>query len=286
MESKKIAEDRILQWSKVKTILIVMVAVVNCILLANIGTRYIAEKQVRRDVSENLSQALSQRNIASNKDTFYMNDKQLYFYEMTIDSEIIQEMVKSFFGDDYKVEQFGDIVSLTNSIGDSASLDLNGLISADVSWTGEVPENEQEAYETIKNIAGNYILDKDFDISFDKNENSRKILIKRVIDEHILEDGLQFMFTLDGRLKVKGYSVFGDILPTASSFRPFECVAAAILNFVSENNNIKEIMETTPCYYLTLLNSHSVLNKGGFIVVTDAGTCIIDDKGALVRWIK
>ncbi len=255
-----------MQWNKVKTILIVLLVIVNGILGSSIAIHAIQNQLLRNETAENVTQVLSQRGITCKDAVFSQDGYFLASGKIMLDMQQMRQFASGFFQEEFQEKQDGEQTSLTSE-EKSISFDVNGVFSGTIKE--ELPLSLREANEKVKTWmkaqSGEYQLEGQ------NQDGSYVIRVYRRLNGVRLEEPLQFIFLMDGTVSLSGRWTFGTLTVTSSYSDSRDTVAGSVLRFLNIAQQIKEVDSARACYCLVSSSSKSLVIEPGWCWQTDQG---------------
>lgn len=255
-----------MQWNRVKTLLIMMLLLVNGILGSSIAVHAIQDGILRQETADYTIQVLKKRNIDCREAVFSQHGYRLAPGKILLDMQEMQNFAAGFFSEDYTQKQDGE-QTIFSTEEKSISFDVNGIFSGTLKE--EIPLSLRAAKRQVKTWmkaqSGEYQMEG-------QNENNGYLIrVYRRLNGVRLEEPLQFIFLADGTVSLSGRWTFGPLAVTDTYSDSRDTVAGSVLRFLNMAQQIQEIDSAEACYCMVSGNSKSLEIEPGFCWQTDQG---------------
>lgn len=243
-----------MQWNKVKSILIVLLLLVNVFLASNTAFRYFYERSGRLEIRQNVVSVLAEKNITCGEKLLTRRSVRPLTYEVDRDRQKESDFAHAVLSGTVAEKEYEDGSSVFKSGRDEICWLANGSIKGRLSMPpGTFPKTEAEASEYARQLlarGGMVIPDRRISTVKDGGNYSIKIICE--IDKiSVFNCGLTVILKSDETIEISGKLNLGSVYEIQTKNERFSSEEDIVLSIAKQMPGITHIETASVTYFMS-----------------------------------
>ena len=273
----QLEEDSVLQWDKVKNILLVILLLVDGFLAVSIGGRFWTTARQQKDFAEEMTIVLARRGVIYNLEHGVAPQNSILPLEVDRDRTAEENFARALLTGEISAHSTEDGEARFTGDNGSVVWQTDGTVEVTVSGFEDLTDSsarkrKQYARELLKRsgiaLRGGTLTAR---------ENTSDVVLRATVASMPAFDrALTVGFQKDGRISITGKWTFGTPYAATSDEPRIYSVADALLDFVAQANGVTRIDDIRLGYQLVLGSSGRLQFAPHWRIQTDRGVYFVD----------